>query len=115
MGGLALGRVLTVRQQSAVYLRVYVLIYRTALGDAHHLHATADAENRHLSAAHGAVESQIVVVTVGRRHAALRYQPLAPEGGVDVAAAGQQQPVYTRGVVLYLRRAVGGDERATVE
>ena len=86
-----------------------VLQQRAAGGDVHDLHPAADAQQRQVALERAAGERDLEVVALGHRAAGLRVGLLPVGRGVDVGAAGEDQPVeqVEDRVGLVLERLVG--------
>ena len=91
-----------------VTLGIEVLYERAALGDVQHLHATADRQYRHV-AGDGCTHHRQVELVVQAHHSVQRVGGglLAVTVWLDVAAAGQQQPVELIEVVVGHLRSAG--------
>ena len=96
-----------------------VLLERAAARDVHELHAAADAEQRDVALERAARQCDLERVALGPRALGHRVRLGAVAGGVEVGAAGEDQPVddveHLVGVALGLgvgrdhqREAAGG-------
>ena len=86
-----------------------VLHQRAAGGDVQHLGAAADRQQRHVAGHRAARQIDLELVAARLRVVGQRVAILAVEDRVDVAAAGQQDPVD---FVQHLARALGDLEHA---